>query len=203
MTDATSYAIERSDSASNFPRGDRQRPAENGRRIGTIERSADEQIRVNWSEFEGKPFVSLRLWRRGDDGGWWPDGKRGMSVRIRELPDLAAAIAEALDLAEANQRHWREQQASRPAPRCQAEESWTRQPCPRRTGRKPLTSSRSIADDPTPNLPRHPPRPCRSNETRTRTRRNRRRGRRLARSSCSTRGKRPGKASITNGPRPP
>ena len=78
-------------------------PTENGRRIGTIERSADEQIRVNWSEFEGKPFVSLRLWKRElDDGGWWPDGKRGMSVRIREFPDLAAAIAEALDLAEAD-----------------------------------------------------------------------------------------------------
>ena len=98
------------------PRRSATPPTENGRRIGTIERSADEQIRVNWSEFEGKPFVSLRLWKRGDDGRWWPDGKRGMSVRIRELPDLAAAIAEALDLAEANQRHWREQQASRPAP---------------------------------------------------------------------------------------
>jgi Transcriptional Coactivator p15 (PC4) len=89
-------------------------PQENGKRIGTIERSADEEIRVNWSEFEGKPFVSLRLWKRGDDGQWWPDGKRGMSVRIRELPDLAAAIAEALDIAEANQHQWRESQANRP-----------------------------------------------------------------------------------------
>ncbi|MGA2699600.1 MAG: PC4/YdbC family ssDNA-binding protein [Isosphaeraceae bacterium] len=91
-------------------------PTENGPRIGTIQRSADEEIRVNWSEFEGKPFISLRLWKRGDDGQWWPDAKRGMSVRIRELPDLAAAIAEALDLAEANQRQWRESQANRPAP---------------------------------------------------------------------------------------
>ncbi len=91
-------------------------PTENGPRIGTIERSADEQIRVNWSEFEGKPFVALRLWKRGDDGGWWPDGKRGISIRIRELPDLAAAIAEARDNAEANQKQWREGQANRPAP---------------------------------------------------------------------------------------
>jgi len=91
-------------------------PTENGRRIGTIERSTDEQIRVNWSEYEGKRFLSIRMWKRGDDGQWWPDGKRGMSVRIRELPDLAAAIAEALDLAEANQRQWRESQANRPAP---------------------------------------------------------------------------------------
>jgi hypothetical protein len=97
------------------PRREATPPTENGRRIGTIERSATEEIRVNWAEYEGKPYLSLRLWKRGDDGGWWPDGKRGMSVRIRELPDLAAAIAEALDLAEASQRQWREQQARRPA----------------------------------------------------------------------------------------
>jgi hypothetical protein len=91
-------------------------PAENGRRLGTIKRSADEQIRVNWSEYEGRPFVSFRMWKRSDDGQWWPDGKRGMSVRIRELPDLAAAIAEALDLAEANQRQWRESQRHQSTP---------------------------------------------------------------------------------------
>jgi hypothetical protein len=96
------------------PRRSATPPQENGRRIGTIDRSETEQIHVNWSEFEGKPFVSPRLWKRGDDGGWWPDAKRGMSVRIRELHDLAAAIAEALDLAEANQRQWRESQANRP-----------------------------------------------------------------------------------------
>ncbi len=95
-------------------------PAENGRRIGMIQRSADEEVRVNWSEYEGRPYVSLRLWKRDDQGQWWPDAKRGMSIRIRELPDLAAAIAEALDLAEANQRQWRESQgnsSARPTPR--------------------------------------------------------------------------------------
>jgi hypothetical protein len=89
-------------------------PAENGRRIGTLKRSADEEVRINWSEFEGKPYVSLRLWKRGDDANWWPDGKRGISIRIRELPDLATAIAQALDIAEVTQRQWRENQATRP-----------------------------------------------------------------------------------------
>ncbi len=89
-------------------------PTENGRRIGTIERSATEEIRVNWSEYEGKPFLSIRMWKRSDDGAWWPD-KRGIAIRVRELPGLAAAIAEALDIAEADVRQWREQQARRPA----------------------------------------------------------------------------------------
>lgn len=74
-------------------------PAETGQRLATIARSNDEELRVNWCEYEGKPYLSLHLWNRDRDGQWWPDGKRGMSVRIRELPDLAEAIAEALGLA--------------------------------------------------------------------------------------------------------
>ena len=77
-------------------------PPENGRRLATIDRSETEQIRINWSEYEGKPFVSIRMWRRGDDGQFWPDKTRGMSVRLRELPDLAEGIAQAMDLAEAH-----------------------------------------------------------------------------------------------------
>ena len=66
----------------------------------TIARSADEEIRVNWAEYEGKPYVSVRLWNRDrDNGTWWPDAKKGMSIRLRELADFAEAIAEALDLA--------------------------------------------------------------------------------------------------------
>lgn len=111
------------------PRRQAVPPVENGRRIGTIDRSDTEQIRVNWSEFEGKPYVSLRLWKKDDQGQWWPDGKRGMSVRIRELPDLVDALAEALDLAEAEQRRWHDQQASRPRP-----------PMPGRRPMEPVTS---------------------------------------------------------------
>jgi hypothetical protein len=93
------------------PRRSATPPQENGRRIGTIERSDGEEIRINWCEYEGKPYVSIRLWKRNDQGQWWPDGKRGMSWRIRELPDLAVAVAELLDLAEAQQR-----QQPRPMP---------------------------------------------------------------------------------------
>ncbi len=97
------------------PRQSATPPAENGRRIGTIERSASEEIRVNWSEFEGKPFLSIRMWTQSDDGSWWPS-KKGIAIRVRELPGLAAAIAEALDIAEADVRQWRASQANRPAP---------------------------------------------------------------------------------------
>jgi hypothetical protein len=79
-------------------------PQETGRRIGTVPRSVDEEIRVNWCEYAGRPYLSLRLWTRDQQGQWWPDAKRGMSVRLRELADMADAIAAAMELAEDHQR---------------------------------------------------------------------------------------------------
>src|SRR3954447_1093621 len=83
-------------------------PKENGQRVATLERSEFEQVRISWSEFEGKKFVSVRMWVKDRDGQWWPD-KRGIALRVRELPALADAVVELLDLAAALSRE-------RPAP---------------------------------------------------------------------------------------
>jgi hypothetical protein len=79
-------------------------PKENGKRLATIPRpgrngAPDEEIRVNWSSFEGKPFLQIRVWvRQGND--WWPVKEKGLSVRVRELADFADGIAAALEEAE-------------------------------------------------------------------------------------------------------
>ena len=88
-------------------------PVENGPRVATIARSADEEMRVNWSEFEGHSFVQIRIWKHRS-GQWWPDVKRGLSVRIRELPEFAEAVVGCLDLMEAQRRERQENQANRP-----------------------------------------------------------------------------------------
>jgi hypothetical protein len=80
-------------------------PEENGRRLASMARSETEEIRVNWSSYEGRPFLSVRLWTKDNAGQWWPDKARGMSIRIRELPDLADALSEAIDLAEEHMRN--------------------------------------------------------------------------------------------------
>src|SRR4051812_46465382 len=73
-------------------------PKENGERIATLDRSDSEQIRINWPEFEGKKFASIRMWTKDREGQWWPD-RRGIALRVRELPALADAVAALLDLA--------------------------------------------------------------------------------------------------------
>jgi hypothetical protein len=74
-------------------------PDDHGLRLGAVERS-DGSLRVVWDSSRGKPFVSFRLWRRDAGGGWLPQRSAGFSVRLNELPDLADAVAAALDEAE-------------------------------------------------------------------------------------------------------
>ena len=75
--------------------GDRKAPEENGVRLATINRSEDEELRLAWSEYNGRHFLNIRVWNRRDNG-WWPDKTKGMTVRVRELPDFADGIAKAL-----------------------------------------------------------------------------------------------------------
>jgi hypothetical protein len=67
--------------------------------LATARRSDDEEVRISWQTYEGRPFLSLRLWKRSSDGSWWPDKTRGISIRLRELPDVAEGLAAAMDLA--------------------------------------------------------------------------------------------------------
>ena len=89
-------------------------PEERGRRLATLPRGKGEEIRITWDSYEGRPYLSLRVWNQDDHGGWWPT-KVGFTVRLRELPDVAAAIAEAVDLAEAHLASRPQQQPQRRA----------------------------------------------------------------------------------------
>lgn len=58
----------------------------------------DQQLRVTLEEFKGHPFLSIRLWTRDREGGWWPVRGRGVSVRLSEAEGVAEALQVALDL---------------------------------------------------------------------------------------------------------
>jgi Transcriptional Coactivator p15 (PC4) len=81
------------------PQRHQEPPRENGRRVATIRRSELEEIRLNLSEYEGKPYVSIRMWsKNAETGQWWPVKEKGLSIRIRELEAFAEGIARMTEL---------------------------------------------------------------------------------------------------------
>ena len=74
-------------------------PSENGQRLATFPRGPGAELRVNLSEFEGRPFVSLRIWEQGQDGAWWPVKGKGCSVRLAEASGLIDALQAAIGAA--------------------------------------------------------------------------------------------------------
>ena len=67
-------------------------PPENGHRVATFERHGREELRVNLAEYEGHPYLSLRVWAPGQDGQLWPVKGKGLSVKLREVAGLAEAL---------------------------------------------------------------------------------------------------------------
>jgi hypothetical protein len=102
-------------------------PEEEGRRLATLRRPKDRaEIRITWAEYQGNPYLAIRVWAEGHDGRLWPQKERGFSIRLRELPVVADAIAEALALADEHLTN-RPQPAespreSPPAPRAEFDE---------------------------------------------------------------------------------
>jgi len=72
-------------------------PEDRGQRLATFER-ADGELRWSFDHYEGKPFVAARIWTRGTDGNFYPS-KRGISVRVKELGDVIAALERAWRIA--------------------------------------------------------------------------------------------------------
>lgn len=74
-------------------------PAEQGVNLVELARGED-RLRCTWTEYQGRPFLSVRLWTPARDGSesYWPT-KRGVSIRCHELREVRAALDAAIALA--------------------------------------------------------------------------------------------------------
>jgi hypothetical protein len=79
----------------NHPNPPRQTaaPQESGERVATFPRGDGVELRVNLAEYQGRPYLSFRVWERDQAGTWWPVKGKGCSVRIGECEELADALA--------------------------------------------------------------------------------------------------------------
>lgn len=75
----------------------RPAPIEQGERLATSARSESEELRITLGEYNGRPFLSIRVWSRGTDGQWWPTKDKGIAIRRHEMATLAEGVAAALD----------------------------------------------------------------------------------------------------------
>lgn len=69
-------------------------PEPSGELLVSIARGESEQLRVSLDEYEGHPFISIRLWAMDRGGAWWPT-KKGVTVRVRELGQVITALGKA------------------------------------------------------------------------------------------------------------
>jgi hypothetical protein len=73
-----------------------------GRRLATMPRGQDKELRLTWDEFEGKAYLSLRVWVRKESGEnasleTWIATKQGVSIRLQELPALIGSLVDLTD----------------------------------------------------------------------------------------------------------
>ena len=73
-------------------------PEDRGQRLATLRRMHGEELRVSIDEYEGHKYVSLRVWAPVMGGPMGPVKNKGLSVRVRELADVADALRQAADI---------------------------------------------------------------------------------------------------------
>lgn len=73
-------------------------PEDRGQRLAVFRRGRDKELRVSVMEYEGSPYVALRVWERNvGTGVWWPVKGQGCSIRMREIREFAGILARLAD----------------------------------------------------------------------------------------------------------
>ena len=65
--------------------------------IATIEKNADEEIRVSLREYKGHPFIDVRVYWKPPEGEPGPT-KKGVTLNPELFPELMAAALQRRDL---------------------------------------------------------------------------------------------------------
>jgi len=58
-----------------------------------IERGPGRELRIRGRTYKGHRFLDIREWSKNETTAeWWPTKGRGISIKPRELADLAKAV---------------------------------------------------------------------------------------------------------------
>lgn len=68
-------------------------PTDDGEKLATLSRGPDKELRIRAKEFKGHQFIDVREWsRKAADQDWWPVKGRGVTIKMRELEQVIAAL---------------------------------------------------------------------------------------------------------------
>ena len=71
-----------------------QSPAES-RRLATLRRGRDGELRLTWEENQGSPFFRFRVWAWSEWG--LSPTRKSVTIRAKELPDLLEGLLAAAE----------------------------------------------------------------------------------------------------------
>src|SRR5687767_9654187 len=73
--------------------------SDDGLKLLTLSRGPNRELRVRWKTFKGHSYLDLREWSVNSyNGQWFPAKGKGITIKLRELEDVGAAIQAALKL---------------------------------------------------------------------------------------------------------
>jgi hypothetical protein len=93
--DAKTKATLDSFKAKMTPKGGPREEPETGKILATLKRQDGTELRVALREFQGKPWVDLRIWQ--PDGERMSPTKKGLGLKTRELPEVVEALVAAME----------------------------------------------------------------------------------------------------------
>jgi hypothetical protein len=66
--------------------------SETVRELVRLARGDREELRLTLDRFKGHEYVSARVWYQPAPGALWLPSKKGLTFKLRELPDVVRAL---------------------------------------------------------------------------------------------------------------
>lgn len=70
-----------------------------GEVLARMSRPDGTELRVSSHVYEGKPYLRISPWQRGEGDSWWPVKGRGCTVKVREIGDVILGLDAAMERA--------------------------------------------------------------------------------------------------------
>lgn len=67
--------------------------------LARVARSDGSEMRVSAHVYEGKPFLRVGPWQRGEGDSWWPIKSKGTTVKMREIGVIVEGLCAAMERA--------------------------------------------------------------------------------------------------------